>query len=222
VVAAAMAVAVVVMVAMVIRGETRGACLAAAVVLDVGGGGGDDSISAGAGDDTITGGSSNDSITVDGGDGNDSIRGGEGGDNLLGGAGADTFVFEGSADSFFAVDTIFNFVSLSDRLDLSAFSSSAAVDVTGSLTTTANTVYVLSGQSAGAADSDSAVAAALSGAAIWTGADAIAWVLVSDDNSASVWEWTDTATSANEVAAAELVQVATIRGIVVKDDLFIA
>jgi len=173
------------------------------------------------GNDTITGGAADDKLS--GGNGNDLIRGGEGGDSLLGGAGADTFVFEGSADSFAAVDTISDFISLSDKLDFSAFSSSAAVDVTGSLTTTAHTVYVLSGQSAGSADSASAVAAALSGAAIWTGADAVAWVLVSDDNSASVWEWTDTATLANEVGAAELVQMATIKGTVVKNDLaFIA
>ena len=172
-----------------------------------------------AGNDAITGGALADNLS--GGNGNDTIRGAEGGDNLSGGNGADTFIFEGSADTFLGVDNIVGFVSGTDVLDFSAFSSSPAVAVAGSLTTTAGKVYVLSGQAAGSADSAAAVATALSNAANWTGADAVAWVVVSDNNSASVWEWTDTAASANEVAADELVQVASISGMVNINDLYI-
>lgn len=67
--------------------------------------------------DTITGDDGNDTIT--GGGGEDSITGGKGDDTLDGGAGNDTFIF---ADTFAnnGTDTIKNFSSTGDKMDLTA------------------------------------------------------------------------------------------------------
>lgn len=72
-------------------------------------------VNAGAGDDTVTGGSGVDFLV--GGAGNDTLNGATGADSLLGGGGADIFAFTGTPGS----DTILDFVSGTDKVDLSAF-----------------------------------------------------------------------------------------------------
>ncbi len=64
---------------------------------------------------------------IQGGAGNDSITGGGGADVLFGEGGADTFVYRAASDSTVtAADTIFGFVSGSDRLDLNAVRTGAS------------------------------------------------------------------------------------------------
>lgn len=72
-------------------------------------------VNSGAGNDRITGGDANDFLV--GGAGNDRLIGGLGDDQLLGGGGADTFVFRDAPGN----DTIVDFVSGTDKIDLSAF-----------------------------------------------------------------------------------------------------
>ncbi len=101
------------------------------------GGGGDDVIDGGAGrdklygeagDDTLKGGAGND--VLKGGDGDDTLEGGADGDWMQGGAGADTFVFApGSAPSI-GSDSIGDFTSGEDKIDLSAFSGVSFDDLT--------------------------------------------------------------------------------------------
>jgi len=89
------------------------------------GGAGDDLISGGnSGDDILDGGAGNDLLLGDvgddfivGGNGDDELIGGSGNDLLTGGAGADIFDFS-QGDGF---DTITDFVSGEDQIDLSDF-----------------------------------------------------------------------------------------------------
>lgn len=84
-----------------------------------GGAGGDDDLSGGTGEDDLFGGAGNDSI--DGGADDDFIAGGADGDILTGGAGDDRFAYFAASDSQNAeVDTIMDFVSGEDMIDLSA------------------------------------------------------------------------------------------------------
>jgi Ca2+-binding RTX toxin-like protein len=80
----------------------------------------------GAGKDTLLGGGGNDYLQ--GGDGNDLIIGGAGGDYMDGGAGNDVFKFTSLADfgNATGTDVISNFVSGSDKIDLSAIDTNAA------------------------------------------------------------------------------------------------
>ena len=90
------------------------------------GGDGDDFINAGFNGDTIFGGAGNDFIgagngkdVVDGGDGNDTLRGGFGGDTLTGGAGNDHFQFLHAVDGIINVDTLLDFQTAQDVMELS-------------------------------------------------------------------------------------------------------
>ncbi|MBL0373088.1 hypothetical protein JJB09_13720 [Rhizobium sp. KVB221] len=82
----------------------------------VDGGAGNDTISGLGGNDVLKGGAGNDSI--DGGAGDDIIEGGLGQDALTGGAGKDTFVFNAADSAFNAFDTITDFASGTDKLQL--------------------------------------------------------------------------------------------------------
>lgn len=85
------------------------------------GGGGKDKLFGDAGNDKIYGGSSNDKLT--GGGGNDKMWGGTGLDLMVGGSGADTFIYTSANDSKTGEDrrdTIFDFKSGVDKIDLSA------------------------------------------------------------------------------------------------------
>jgi Ca2+-binding RTX toxin-like protein len=77
-----------------------------------------DELYGGNGDDTVAGGNGFD--TIDGGEGNDSIRGAMGTDVLTGGNGADRFVFATALDGILNIDTIIDFVSGTDVIELSA------------------------------------------------------------------------------------------------------
>jgi Ca2+-binding RTX toxin-like protein len=77
-------------------------------------------INAGMGDDVLTGGRANDFLV--GGAGNDRLNGQEGNDSFIGGGGADTFIFSGTAGN----DRIIDFVSGTDKIDLSAYGITSA------------------------------------------------------------------------------------------------
>jgi Ca2+-binding RTX toxin-like protein len=72
-------------------------------------------INAGMGDDRLTGGLGDDFLV--GGAGNDRLNGSKGDDSFIGGAGRDVFVFSGDAGN----DSILDFVSGTDKIDLSAY-----------------------------------------------------------------------------------------------------
>jgi hypothetical protein len=83
------------------------------------GGSGDDTLKGNDGDDTIYGGSGSDDIN--GNNGSDIIIGGYGADDLTGSNGDDHFVYLSVADSSAGqFDTITDFISGSDRIDLTA------------------------------------------------------------------------------------------------------
>lgn len=90
-------------------------------------------INAGAGNDSVTGGKAADFLvggigndSLNGRAGNDKFIGGGGDDTITGGSGADTFIFTAMPGS----DTITDFTSGSDKLDLRAFVGIDANDVT--------------------------------------------------------------------------------------------
>ena len=83
---------------------------------------GDDTLYGDSGHDTIFGGEGSD--TLDGGVGDDSLYGGSGDDTLTGGAGADTFFFEPDHGN----DTITDFVSGEDLIDLRELSDISGFD----------------------------------------------------------------------------------------------
>ncbi len=81
------------------------------------------------GNDTLIGGQGND--TLDGGDGSDILQGGLGADTLTGGSGADIFRYAVATDSPQAgQDTILDFLTGTDKIDLAAINTSAADHVT--------------------------------------------------------------------------------------------
>jgi VCBS repeat-containing protein len=101
-------------------------------------------ITGSSGGDTLTGGSGADIIS--GADGADSIRGGGGGDTLAGGAGGDTFLYGAGDSSVLQWDTITDFATGQDKLDISAVDAgTVAIAYFGSSTF----VYFGSGGSAG-------------------------------------------------------------------------
>ena len=97
------------------------------------GGSGNDTIKGNDGDDTIYGGSGSD--TINGNNGNDTIIGGFGADHLTGSNGDDRFVYLSVADSNAAqFDTISDFKSGSDRIDLTALGALAFLALTSTST----------------------------------------------------------------------------------------
>ena len=93
--------------------------------VELDGGSGDDDLTGGGGGDEISGGGGND--TLDGGGGTDEINGGAGGDMLTGGGGGDTFDYTSASQSqvawtatgvMYGYDTITDFVSGTDDIDL--------------------------------------------------------------------------------------------------------
>lgn len=99
----------------------------------------DDTLVGGTGNDQLFGGQGNDILRGD--DGNDILQGGVGVDALTGGAGADTFRYTNIADSTqAATDTILDFQTGVDKIDLAAINTSAADHVT--ITSTGAFTYV--------------------------------------------------------------------------------
>ena len=96
-------------------------------------GSGNDTIKGNDGDDTIYGGSGSDTINAN--NGNDTIVGGFGADHLTGSNGDDRFVYLSVADSNAAqFDTISDFKSGSDRIDLAALGALAILALTSTST----------------------------------------------------------------------------------------
>ena len=81
------------------------------------GGAGDDTLNGKAGPDKLIGAEGND--TLNGGNGNDYLQGGLGNDILSGGAGRDVFVFDKAIYATNNLDLITDFVSGSDKIQLS-------------------------------------------------------------------------------------------------------
>ena len=159
--------------------------------------GDDSSVSTFGGNDKITT-AGDDAITITGGAGDDTI--------VLGSTGVNTVVFAATA-ALNGADTITGFAKAADIINWVQGGTETAV--TGGLTATADVNYQLGAQAAGAADSATAVAAAINAAATWTGAAATSWITISDDDSTAIYAWTDTAASAG-VQVAELTLVGTI------------
>ena len=92
---------------------------------DLNGGAGNDTLygGPGGGDDVMAGGLGNDRLF--GGQGNDTLDGGPGDDRLAGGPGADVFVF-GPGEG---ADTVTDFSSGTDKVDLTAFEIESVEDV---------------------------------------------------------------------------------------------
>lgn len=88
--------------------------------------GGADSLVGDDGDDRLSGGAAND--TLSGGDGDDTLTGGTGRDAMTGGADADAFIFTRTSESGTtnsSRDSIQNFVTGEDSIDLSAIDANA-------------------------------------------------------------------------------------------------
>jgi RNA polymerase sigma factor (sigma-70 family) len=93
------------------------------------GGSGNDTIRGTGGDDTIYGGSGSD--TINGNNGNDTIIGGYDGDQLMGGKDDDIFVYLSAIDSNSTqFDTIIDFTSGEDKINLAAFGALAFLHMT--------------------------------------------------------------------------------------------
>jgi VCBS repeat-containing protein len=93
------------------------------------GGSGNDTIKGNNGDDTIYGGSGSD--TINGNNGADTIIGGFGADQLTGSNGDDRFVYLSAVDSHAGqFDTITDFISGSDKIDLTALGALAFLALT--------------------------------------------------------------------------------------------
>jgi Ca2+-binding RTX toxin-like protein len=175
-----------------------------------------------AGNDTINGGAGND--TIDGGDGADNITPGAGNDTITlaeGTSAVDTVIMGASATAN-GVDVITGFLTGTDKLNVDAMTAATtATTVTGTQTATTGVFYHLGGQAAGAADSVAGSVTALAAAGVWTDAAVTVYILVSDDNSAALYQYTGDA-AGNDFTAAEFTLMATITGTVATGDLLFA
>ena len=116
------------------------------------GGAGNDTMSGGTGTDTLNGDAGNDTLngdagsdTLNGGDGNDRIVGGADVDVLSGGAGSDVFAFTNAAhigNNQANLERITDFVTGTDRIDLSAIDANTLVNNNQAFTFIGDTAFV--------------------------------------------------------------------------------
>jgi hypothetical protein len=174
------------------------------------------------GDNSITGSAQAD--TLAGGDGDDTITGGAGADNLTGGDGDNTFVLATLAAD---ADTITDFTSTSDVLDLSAaltaatltigarLNAAGAADQTAGalvISTAANTdaeVYYIN-NTAGSAGVQTI---AQIETAITAGTNATGQVTILVDNGTSTLVYFDAAAQADAANGAGMILIATLVGV---------
>ncbi|MBW7901823.1 MAG: calcium-binding protein [Rhodocyclaceae bacterium] len=123
------------------------------------GGNGEDVIRAGAGDDVVSGGAGADLLY--GEIGNDTIIGGAGNDTIYGGDGADVFVFTTGN----GVDRIMDFVSTTDKIDVTGASGELLGNVAIAGNTTVTTAAAASGASIFATADNQAFYLSFNGAA---------------------------------------------------------
>lgn len=181
---------------------------------------------------TINGTGNSDANTLTGNNKNNTLTGGLGADTITGGDGKDKIVLTETTSSADHVvfadtyanndsDTITGFSSGTDILDLNAATAETDVTlVTGSLTNTDDLVYFLDGQASGSADSLSASATAINAAATWTTASVVTNIIVVDDNSTAIYEWTEAGTDG--AVASELKLMGIIDAVTASTDyLFI-
>ncbi len=190
-------------------------------------GAGNDRINTGAGKDTINSGAGND--TISSGASDDIISAQAGADIITSGAGIDWIALGVDSDRDIVIfgataggngnDSIINFISGIDKLNVGAMTTeSAATTVTGALTITNAKLYFLDSGIAGNADSAAAVAAALTAGATWTNTpNTVPYFLVNDDNSSSIWSYTGSI--ATSIVAENLIMMGTIDAKVVAGDL---
>jgi hypothetical protein len=176
--------------------------------------------------DTITATNATGTTTITPNLGNDIV--------VLGGA-TDTVVFAATL-ALNGADTITAFTSGTDKLDLNALTTTTAYDSTAAstqnvfttgtqaVTVTAGKLYVVTTATAGGADTAAAAATAISAGAAWTSATAaeIAYFVVVDNNSSSVWSMVEAAGAGTEVVEAELTLMGTIDATLVTGDIVIA
>jgi len=162
---------------------------------------------------TITGSSKNDTITAS--NYGDTITGGVGNDTLTGGTGADKFIFAATS-ALNGSDTITGFTAGTDKIDLNAFETvGTLVNVAGATdANAAGEVFYLFGMAAGAADSSTGVIAAVNAAAVWTDTAATSVLVISDDNSTAVYEWTGN-NAADEATGDTFTLLATLESAVI-------
>lgn len=141
-------------------------------------------------------------------------------------AAKDTFDFAGTETGVSITDFGTTGADAIDLVDVNAADTDTTTEVTGSLKTTADSVYFLNTGTAGDADSDAAAATAINGAATWTDADtdadAEAFVVIADDDSSAIYKFTDTAASNDGVAAGELTLVGTVDSALTTGDITVA
>lgn len=129
----------------------------------------------------------------------------------------DTFVFGASDVNV----TITGFTSGTDKLNVDALTTqTATTPIAAGAMTDAGKFYILTGQSAGAADSTTAAAAAITAGATWTSASSTSFVIVVDDNSTGIYKWVDAGTAG--ASAAELTLVGTVAATTVAADYLFA
>lgn len=129
----------------------------------------------------------------------------------------DTFVFGASDVNV----TITGFTSGTDKLNVDALTiQTATTPIAAGAMTDAGKFYILTGQSAGAADSTTAAAAAITAGATWTSASSTSFVIVVDDNSTGIYKWVDAGTAG--ASAAELTLVGTVAATTVAADYLFA
>ena len=134
-------------------------------------------------------------------------------------------------------DVITNFLTTVDDIDVNAMTTTTAWDAT--VATTANNVvagthaaqaitigngkiYLVTKATAGSADTALAASAAISGAADWTNATTgnIAYFIVVDNNSSTVWSMLEAA--GTEVIESELTLMGTVDAVLVSGDILLA
>ena len=174
--------------------------------------------------DTIDASAATGTTAITGGLGNDIIK--------LGGA-TDTVIFAATL-ALNGADTITAFTSGTDKLNLDALTTTTSYVTTASttqnvfttgtqaVTIAAGSLYVVTTVTLGGADTAAAAATAISAGALWTNATTgnIAYFVVVDNNSSSVWSMTEAA--GTEVETAELTLMGTIDATLVTGDIVIA